>query len=216
MPWSAKVQELLRQHYAPVGNAGLQTLLAEQHVLAQARERVSGLDELADRTTQRLHAMQQYVTEYRHYCWLVNSLDDFKLAPFHLLASEAAIHADKRHTWHMEMIAKLCEADERLLLATPFQLVDLNDTTSCDTATAWWTDMTAAGREGMVMKPLDFISRGRQVSLSQPSSAEALSICGSSMDRSTYCLRTLINCDRELLEVNDHSPVASSPWGSRV
>jgi protein phosphatase len=167
MPWSAKAQELLRQQYAPVGNAGLQTLLAEQHVLAQAKERVSGLEELADRTSERLRSMQQYVREYRHYCWPVNSLDDFKLAPFHVLASEGTVHADKRHTWHMEMIGKLCEADERLLLATPFQLVDVNDSTSCDAAIAWWTDMTSAGREGMVVKPLNFISKGRR-GFSQP------------------------------------------------
>lgn len=167
MPWSAKAQELLRQQYAPVGNAGVQTLLAEQHVLAQARDRIAGLEDLADRTTSRLHAVQRYVREYRHYCWPVNTLDDFKLAPFHVLASESAVHTDKRHTWHMEMIARLCEEDERLLLATPFQVVDLNDGTSCDTATAWWTDMTAAGREGMVVKPLDFISKGRR-SFAQP------------------------------------------------
>lgn len=167
MPWSAKAQELLRQQYAPVGNAGVQTLKAEHRLLAQARERISGLEELADRTAQRLHSVQQYAREYRHYCWPVNTLDDFKLAPFHVFASEGAVHADKRHTWHMEMIARLCEADERLMLMTPFQLVDLNDTTSCETATAWWTDMTAAGREGMVVKPLDFISKGRR-SFAQP------------------------------------------------
>jgi protein phosphatase len=167
MPWSAKAQELLRQQYAPVGNAGLRTLAAEQLVLAQARERVSGLDDLADCTTQRLSAMQQYVREYRNYCWPVASLDDFKLAPFHMLASEGAVHVDKRHTWHMEMIAKLCEADERLLLATPFQLVDLNDTLSCETAIEWWADLTSAAREGMVVKPLDFISKGRR-GIAQP------------------------------------------------
>jgi protein phosphatase len=167
MPWSAKAQELLRQQYAPVGNSGLQSLLAEQHVLAQARERVSGLGELAERATQRFHALQQYVREYQRYCWSVESLDDFKLAPFHLLASEGAVHIDKRHTWHMEMIARLCEADERLLLATPFQIVDLNDTLSCDTAIEWWTDLTTAGREGMVVKPLDFISKGRR-GIAQP------------------------------------------------
>jgi protein phosphatase len=167
MPWSAKAQELLRQQYAPVGSSGLQSLLAEQHVLAQARGRVSGLDELAERATLRFHAIQQYVSEYQRYCWPVESLDDFKLAPFHLLASEGAVHIDKRHTWHMEMIAKLCEGDERLLLATPFQIVDLNDTLSCDTAIEWWTDLTTAGREGMVVKPLDFISKGRR-GIAQP------------------------------------------------
>ena len=97
---------------------------------------------------QRLDALEQYVREYRQYCWPVNSLDDLKLAPFHLLASEGAVHTDKRHTWHMEMLARLCTADERLLLATPFQIVDLNDGVSCDAAITWWTDMTsAAARE---------------------------------------------------------------------
>lgn len=167
MPWSAKAQELLRQQYAPVGNSGLQSLVAEQHVLARARERISGLDELADQTTLRLHAMQQYVRAYQRYCWPVVSLDDFKLAPFHVLASERSVHTDKRHTWHMEMIAKLWEADKRLLQATPFQLVDLNDTLSCETAIEWWTDLTTAGREGMVVKPLDFISKGRR-GIAQP------------------------------------------------
>jgi protein phosphatase len=60
------------------------------------------------------------------------------------------------------MMAKLCNADERLLLVTPFQIVDLNDPLSCDAATAWWTDLTSAGREGMVVKPLDFIAKVRR------------------------------------------------------
>jgi protein phosphatase len=124
----------------------------------------AGLDELADRRTLRIHALQQYVRDYQLYCWPVESLDDFKLAPLHLLASEGAFHEYKRHTWHMEMIARLCEADERLLLATPFQFVDLNDVLSCDTAIEWWTDLTAAGQEGMVVMPLDFISKGRPYS----------------------------------------------------
>ena len=160
MPWSSKAQELLRQQYAPVGNSGIQALRAEEMLLAKAAERVVGLEGLRDKTTQRLDALKRYVREYRQYCWPVNSLDDLKLAPFHLLASEGAVHTDKRHTWHMEMLTRLCAADERLMLATPFQIVDLNDSGSCDGAVAWWTDMTSAGREGMVVKPLDFITKG--------------------------------------------------------
>ncbi len=168
MPWSAKAQELLRQQYAPVGNAGMRSLLAEENALMQASERpgsfngMDGLNELAARTKQRLYSIEQFVREYRQYCWPVNSLDDLKLAPFHLLASEGAVHTDKRHTWHMEMLARLCNAGQSLLLATPFEIVDLNDAASCDAATAWWTDMTAAGREGMVVKPLTFIAKGRR------------------------------------------------------
>lgn len=62
----------------------------------------------------------------------------------------------------MELISKFCEADERLLLATPFQLVDLNEQSSCEAGIAWWTDLTSTGREGMIVKPLEFISRGRR------------------------------------------------------
>jgi protein phosphatase len=162
MPWSSKAQELLRQQYAPVGNSGVQALRAEESLLAKAAARILGLDALKEKTSLRLDALEHYVREYRQYCWPVNSLDDLKLAPFHLLASEGAVHTDKRHTWHMEMLGKLCAADELLLLATPFQIVDLNDSASCHAATAWWTEMTSAGREGMVVKPLDFITKGRR------------------------------------------------------
>ena len=67
----------------------------------------------------------------------------------------------------MEMIAKLCAADAELLLATPFQIVNLNDEQSTAAATAWWTEMTGQGREGMVVKPLDFIAEGRR-GITQP------------------------------------------------
>ena len=36
----------------------------------------------------------------RRACWPVNSLDDLKLAPFHLLASEGVVHTDKPHLAH--------------------------------------------------------------------------------------------------------------------
>ena len=82
----------------------MMSLGAEQRVLMKARKRLPELAELADRTMLRLAAMQNYVREYRQYCWPVNSIDDLKLAPFHLLASEGAVHTDKPHTWHMETL----------------------------------------------------------------------------------------------------------------
>ena len=52
--------------------------------------------------------------------------------------------------------------DPQLLFATPFRKVDLNDPASCEEATAWWAKTTSAGSEGMVVKPLNFISKGRR------------------------------------------------------
>jgi protein phosphatase len=162
MPWSAKAQELLSSQYAPVGAAGAYALSAAKQALAEAQVRSEGLDDLVARTNERLIAILNYREAYRHYCWPVASIQDLKLAPFHLLASEGAVHTDKQHTWHMEILGRLCSADNSLMLATPFRLVDINDPASCEEATAWWTEMTAAGNEGMVVKPLDFISKGRR------------------------------------------------------
>lgn len=162
MPWSVKAQELLRQQYAPAGTAGLHALSAAEKALAQAQERIEAIAELATHTEQRFAALIKYCDEYRRYCWPVSSLVDLKLAPFHLLASEGKVHTDKPHTWHIETLARICAADPEILLATPFQKVDLNDPASCEAATSWWTELTSAGNEGMVVKPLDFISKGRR------------------------------------------------------
>ena len=162
MPWSVKAQELLTSQYAPVGAAGTQVLLSARTALAEATKRIDSLEELAKRTETRLESLAKYREAYRHYCWPVGSIEDLKLAPFHLLATEGFVHTDKQHEWHMEKLTKLCSHDEKLLLATPFRLVDVNDTTSCDQATEWWQTLTSAGGEGMVVKPLDFISKGRR------------------------------------------------------
>ena len=167
MPWSVKAQELLRLQYAPVGTAGIHALTAAQHALALAGERVADLGELKRRTDARLESLIKYRDAYRHYCWPVTSIQDLKLAPFHLLASEGAVHTNKQHTWHMEMLFRLCAADSALLRATPFREVDINDPASCEAATQWWVESTAAGNEGMVVKPLDYISKGRR-GIAQP------------------------------------------------
>jgi hypothetical protein len=72
------------------------------------------------------------------------------------------VHTDKPHTWHMEMIGRLCAANTEVLLATPFQVVALEDEESSGNAVAWWTELTSRGGEGMVVKPLSFIAEGRR------------------------------------------------------
>lgn len=160
MPWSAKAQELLRKQYAPVGASGVATRRAEHEAVMQAMRHVPGMEDLADLTSKRVDALERYTREYRNYCWPVQSLNDLKLAPFHVLAGEGAVHTDKPHTWHMAVIARFCAADTELLLTTPFQIVDLKDAANCEKAVAWWEEMTSAGREGMVVKPLSFIAQG--------------------------------------------------------
>jgi protein phosphatase len=85
-----------------------------------------------------------------------------KIAPFHLLASEGKVHTSMSHRWHMETLARLCESGAPLMCVTDHCIVDLTDPRSESDATDWWLDLTRRGGEGMVVKPLDFITRGRR------------------------------------------------------
>jgi protein phosphatase len=167
MPWSAKAQELLRQQYAPTGAAALAAIPDAIAALETSAALNGELQPLLDDYRARLGMAQRYVDAYRRYCWPVHSLDDFRLAPFHLLASEGQVHVDKDHVWHMEILARFCAVDPAFLLATPYRTVDLAAPSMEAAATAWWEELTEAGGEGMVVKPLSFVQRGKR-DLAQP------------------------------------------------
>jgi protein phosphatase len=158
MPWSAKAQELLRQQYAAVGAAARASLADVVAVLERAKTNVDDVGALLERHRERARAAERYVDAYRRYCWPVRSLDDLKLAPFHLLATEGKVHADRDHLWHMQTLQRLC--DSGLLMATAHMIVDVTDPASQDAGVKWWEELTARGGEGMVVKPFDFIARG--------------------------------------------------------
>ncbi len=162
MPWSAKAQELLERQYAAVGVASRVALTEAEHMLATAA--ANGVDTLTlcERVQRRAEMCAKYVDAYRRYCWPVTSLDDLTLAPFHLLASEDAVHADRNHVWHMEMLARICRADRSIFLATPYRVVHLDDPASVAEGVAWWEELTGCGGEGMVVKPLNFVALGRK------------------------------------------------------
>jgi protein phosphatase len=161
MPWSAKAQELLRLQYAPTGAAARAALPAAIAALTAAASN-SEVASLVDQYRQRKNAADLYVEAYRRYCWTVHSLADLKLAPFHILASEGGVHSAKDHVWHMETLAGICKADPELLLATPFQAVDLTEPAEQEKGIKWWEELTATGGEGMVVKPLEFVTKGRK------------------------------------------------------
>ena len=160
LPWSAKAMELVRQQYAAVGASSRAALAESIKVLEQTANDNSAILPLLDRFRTRATMASQYVDAYRRYCWPVNSLSDFKLAPFHLLASEGMVHSDKDHVWHMEMLARLC--GDPLLLATPYKVIDVTDPISQTEGVSWWEALTNRGGEGMVVKPLAFVAKGRR------------------------------------------------------
>jgi protein phosphatase len=162
MPWSMKAEELLRAQYAPTGAAAGASVEAARQALALARDRGLDLSELSHSFGIRENLVGQYISAYRHYCWPVRGIDDVRLAPFHILASEGATHVDKTHIWHMQTLAELRQADPQLLVATPHRTAKLDDAAAIDEITRWWEGLTSKGGEGMVVKPLDFIATGRR------------------------------------------------------
>jgi protein phosphatase len=162
MPWSAKAQELLKQQYAAVGAAASAAATETLGALEQARSRGAEVEGLLIQHQERKEMVHLYRIAYRRFCWPVNSLDDLKLAPFHLLASEGAVHADKDHLWHMATLQRVCQQDEPLLLETPHVAIDPRDPESRGRGIAWWEELTSRGGEGMVIKPLEFVRKGRE------------------------------------------------------
>ncbi len=159
MPWSAKAQDLLKKQYAAVGAAATAALAEVNAVLAVASGRYPGgeITPMLEQHQQRQARAESFVKAYAGYCWPVHSVADLKLAPFHLLASEGQVHIDKDHRWHVETLARLAGS---VVMATSYQIVNVNDPEAVQAGIAWWEQMTAAGGEGMVVKPLSFIAQG--------------------------------------------------------
>ncbi len=158
MPWSAKARELIERQYASVASAGEHSLTAAVAALAMS----AAARDLGSAYRQRLELLKKYREAYRRYCWPVNCLADYRLAPFHLLASEGAVHADKTNRWHMETLHRFAAADPNFVVATPFLEIELANDSAVESACRWWEELTGLGGEGMVVKPLDFVATGRK------------------------------------------------------
>lgn len=167
MPWSAKAQDLLRHQYAPVGAAARAVAQEAAAVVQQAAAEGIDVGDTLTAVQERVGDVERYIEAYGRYCWPVSSITDLKIAPFHLLATEGAVHVDRDHLWHMETLGALCEADDEIFLPTRCRVVDVTDPADEEAGVAWWEEMTAAGGEGMVVKSLDFVARGTR-GLAQP------------------------------------------------
>jgi protein phosphatase len=178
MPWSAKAQELLETQYAPVGCAGRNGLSAAVAAIKNAADTLSSktpdvelssnqsldLEELREKYATRHKALVLYTDAYRHYCWDVKSVDDYRIAPFHILATEGRTWNGENHIQHMEHIAKYMTSHDPVFMPTNYLLVDLLDESSVAAGIKWWEELTESGGEGMVVKPFDFIAfKGKEL-----------------------------------------------------
>ena len=168
LPWSAKAGDLIRDQYAAVGAAAHASLAQSVKALEGAAGRGLDVSPLLEGQRERQAATGSYVEAYQRYSWPVESVEDIRIAPFHLLASEGAVHTDRDHRWHLRSLAKLCREDD-VLLETSHLEADTTYPQDEERVVAWWEERTGPerGGEGMVVKPLDFVARGRR-GIAQP------------------------------------------------
>jgi len=162
LPWSAKAMELIRRQYAAVGAAAQAGLSATVATLEEAGARGLDVGGLLDRQRRRIEHVDRYVDAYRRYVWPVRGIADLRLAPFHVLAAETGVFVERDHAWHLALCDRLVAADPEWLQPTGRLAVDVTDMQDEARGIAWWEQLTAAGGEGMVVKPMSFIARGRR------------------------------------------------------
>jgi protein phosphatase len=181
MPWSAKAGNLIENQYEPVATAGRASLSAAVEAARRAALRGVPVSPLLESWTARAAKVERYAEAWRGYAWPVKTVDDLKIAPFHLLASEGAVHFDKDHAWHISIASRLVEVGGAGFAPTRSRRLNVLDHEACAEASAWWEELTGQGGEGMVVKPLAFAPRGAK-GLLQP----ALKVRGAEYLRIIY------------------------------
>ncbi|MBR1863379.1 MAG: polynucleotide kinase-phosphatase [Ruminococcus sp.] len=181
MPWSEKARGLIRSQYAPTGRAGLMGLSAAVKALEKAAGRgnkakeveplTSGQNvepgELLEKYRSRYEDIKRYNDAYREYCWEVESIEDIRIAPFHILAAEGKVFSEETHIWHMENIRKYLTGRDPVFMETPYIVVKTEEEESVRAAVSWWESLTGSGGEGMVVKPMNYTAKSG-IKLLQP------------------------------------------------
>lgn len=166
MPWSLKAEGLIRTQYARTGAAARIGLALAEDALRRAASRGAPAEAFMDGIAAQAAKAEAFAKVVRSYSWPVTGVDDLTIAPFHLLASERGVHADRSHDWHLAQLARLAEQDS-LFKATAALPVDLESEAEVAAAVRWWLELTARGAEGMVVKPAEFLV-GADQKLVQP------------------------------------------------
>lgn len=160
MPWSAKANSLIESQYAPVATSSREGFAAVNEALARAGARTGEVSALRERFAERAGRAALYGKAWAPYVWPVSGIEDIKVAPFHLLASEGRVWFDKDHVWHMTLADRLAHAANGVITSTQWRVIALADEAACADSTRWWEGLIDTGGEGIVVKPRGFVCRG--------------------------------------------------------
>ncbi|WP_341267909.1 polynucleotide kinase-phosphatase [Gordonia malaquae] len=154
LPWSAKALGLITSQYASVGAAAINALPAVGDLLGRAAARGLDVAEPTERVSTRLDNARAFRDAYAAYC--ESGEQTIRVAPFQILAADGRLLAETQsHEWHMAELGRL---DHPLIVPTRHRTVDLTSESDREEAVRWWTELTSAGGEGMVVKPTDLVS----------------------------------------------------------
>ncbi|MFF2159142.1 polynucleotide kinase-phosphatase [Streptomyces sp. NPDC058175] len=169
MPWSLKASGLLRSQYAAVGAASGAVFPDAIAGLEAAAARGVDVGELLGRQRERAADAAAFTDAYRRYCWTTDGLEGVRLAPFQILAVQGRSLAALPHDEQLALIDRMVENDGSGLLQTTRRLfVDTADEASVSAGIDWWLEMTGRGGEGMVVKPVEALTRDGKGRLVQP------------------------------------------------
>ncbi|MFF1588717.1 polynucleotide kinase-phosphatase [Streptomyces sp. NPDC058286] len=169
MPWSLKASGLLRSQYAAVGAASGAVFPNAIAGLEAAAARGVDVGDLLGRQRERAADAAAFTDAYRRYCWTTDGLDGVRLAPFQILAVQGRSLAALPHDEQLALIDRMVEHDGSGLLQTTRRLfVDTGDEASVSAGVDWWLEMTGRGGEGMVVKPVEALTRDGKGRLVQP------------------------------------------------
>ena len=168
LPWSLKAGPLIRDQYAATGVAGRLSTAAELEALERAASRGLDVAALHERARDRVAAIGAYNNAWQRYVWHTDGLEGVQIAPFQLLAAQGASFAERDHLWHLALADRMADSDSGLVRRTRRIVVETSDPDSIASGVSWWEELTGAGGEGMVVKPLANLARNPQGRLVQP------------------------------------------------
>jgi polynucleotide kinase-phosphatase len=169
MPWSLKSSGLLRSQYAAVGAASGAVFPGAVAALEAAVGRGVDVAGLLGRQRERAADAAAFTEAYRRYCWDTDGLAGVRFAPFQILAAQGRLLAGVPHDEQLAWLDRLVEHDPTGLLRTTRRLVvETGDEASVRAGVDWWLELTGAGGEGMVVKPLRALARDGKGRLVQP------------------------------------------------
>lgn len=160
MPWNTKAATLIRDQYAPTGKAAMiGSTLARDAFQRFAARGIDPVCEQRHRFDVRQRNADHFDKVWRGYSWETPTLDEVRIAPFHVLASEGRVHSHELHSTHMNWIGELLGRDP-VFTPTDFAELSLSSPEALATVIDKWMDDTSRGAEGIVVKPPSFTVMG--------------------------------------------------------